>query len=152
MTELECKLRDDLNENQYKAAMHMNGPAVIMAGAGSGKTHTLMSRVAHLVDSGIRPERILMLTFTNAAANEMKYRSARLLDSRCKKIVACTYHKFCNKMLHKYGKVIGINDYNLMSTSDNRNMIEYVISENPIYNDLKGFPSAKIIMQIFSYR
>ena len=78
MTELEQQLKRELNDSQYNAATHMAGPAVIRAGAGSGKTHTLTSRIMHLVDSGADPKKIVMLTFTNAAANEMKARAMRL--------------------------------------------------------------------------
>lgn len=149
MTELESKLKEDLNDQQFEAAMHMQGPLVIMAGAGSGKTHTLMSRVAHLVDSGVNPKRILMLTFTNAAADEMKNRSVNLLDSRCADIIACTYHKFCNIMLRRYGRVINLDNYSIISASENKNLINYVKSSNEIY-DLTGFPPAKTLMNIFS--
>lgn len=150
MTELEIKLKETLNTNQFEAAMHMDGPAVIMAGAGSGKTHTLMNRVAHLVDSGVSPEQILMLTFTNAAADEMKSRSSQLLDERCSKILASTYHSFCTLMLRKYGRSIGLKDFQVLSPSENRNMISYVKSSNPAYDNLKGFPSAKVLESVFS--
>ena len=150
MTDLELQLQKDLNPEQFQAAMHMAGPAVIMAGAGSGKTHTLMSRVAHLVDRGIKPERILMLTFTNAAADEMKQRASKLLDDRCKNIVACTYHKFCNMMLRRFGKELGVENYMILSSSDNRNMIDYVKTTNPMFDNLKGFPSAKVLECMFS--
>ena len=59
MTDLEIKLQKELNDEQYNAAIHMEGPAAIIAGAGSGKTHTLISRIEHLVDSGVSPERIV---------------------------------------------------------------------------------------------
>ena len=85
---LEEKLKTDLNDAQYTAATHMDGPAVIMAGAGSGKTHTLISRVSYLISKGVAPENILMLTFTNAAAREMKARASQLLDERCSRITA----------------------------------------------------------------
>ena len=144
------QLREELNDEQYKAAMHLDGPAVIMAGAGSGKTHTLIGRVVNLVDRGIRPQRILMLTFTNAAADEMKSRAANKLDDRCGEIVGCTYHKFCNTMLRQYGYSIGVKNYMILSPIEDRNLIEYVKSSDPEYNNLKGFPSAKILQGIFS--
>ena len=144
------QLKEELNDEQYEAAMHLDGPAVIMAGAGSGKTHTLIGRVVNLVDRGIRPQRILMLTFTNAAADEMKSRAANKLDDRCGEIVGCTYHKFCNTMLRQYGYSIGVKNYMILSPIEDRNLIEYVKSSDPEYNNLKGFPSAKILQGIFS--
>ena len=147
---LEEQLKEDLNEAQYQAAMHMNGPAVIIAGAGSGKTHTLMGRVAHLVDNWIPPQRILMLTFTNAAADEMKNRASKLLDERCGEITACTYHKFCNTMLRKYGRAIEVQNYSILSPAENKNLIDYVKSSSDTYKDLRGFPSSKTIVSIIS--
>ena len=150
MSELREKLKSTLNKEQYEAATLIDGPAVIMAGAGSGKTHTLMSRVACLVDSGIKAEQILMLTFTNAAADEMKSRACKLLDTRCANIIACTYHKFCNMMLRRFGQKIHIKDYSILSQSETKNMIDYVKSSNAIFDNLKGFPSAGNVADMMS--
>ena len=87
-----------LNKGQYEAATTIHGPVRILAGAGSGKTHTLISRVAYMVDSGIPPEQILLLTFTNNAAKNMVKRAAALSNPACAKITACTYHSFCAKL------------------------------------------------------
>lgn len=150
MTELEQKLKNTLNNEQFQAATFINGPAVIMAGAGSGKTHTLMSRVGYLVDKGYDPKRILMLTFTNAAADEMKDRATKLLDKRCGDIVACTYHKFCNIMLRRYGSHIHIKDYSILSYPETKNMVDYVKTSDAMFDNLKGFPSAGIVADIMS--
>jgi len=150
MTPLEEKLKRTLNPEQFEASMHMEGPAAIMAGAGSGKTHTLMNRVAHLIDSGVNPERILMLTFTNAAADEMKRRSTTVLDDRCKSIVACTYHKFCNMMLRSFGRRIGLRDYTVLSAVEGRNLIVYVKSSDPELSRLKYFPTSQTIENLMS--
>lgn len=148
--DLETKLRQTLNPSQFETATHINGPAVVMAGAGSGKTQTLISRVSYLVDLGVLPERILMLTFTNAAADEMKKRASGLLDERCGKVVACTYHSFCNMMLRQYGKRIGLKDYSVLSYTETKNMIDYVKSSDPMFDNLKGFPSVGIIADLIS--
>lgn len=147
---LESKLKNELNTEQYEAATHKNGPAVVMAGAGSGKTHTLISRISYLVDNWVVPERILLLTFTNAAADEMKSRAANLYDESCKKVVACTYHKFCNLMLRYYGKYIGIKNYNILTPIENKNLIDYVKSSDDRYKNLSDFPSSKTLMAIYS--
>ena len=102
------KYLQTLNEGQYKAATTIQGPVRILAGAGSGKTHTLISRVAYMIDCGIPPEQILLLTFTNNAAQNMVTRAATMADSRCSKITACTYHSFCTRLLRRYGMAIGI--------------------------------------------
>jgi len=147
---LESKLKNELNAEQYEAATHTNGPAVIMAGAGSGKTHTLISRISYLVDNWVVPERILLLTFTNAAADEMRERAAKLYDDSCKKVVACTYHKFCNLMLRRYGKYINIKNYNILTPIENKNLIDYVKSSDDRYKNLSDFPSSKTLMAIYS--
>lgn len=85
---------NELNENQYKAVIANNGPISIIAGAGSGKTRTIMYKIARLIEDGILPEQILVLTFTNAAANEIKSRAASMLDDRCNHIAAGTFHSF----------------------------------------------------------
>ena len=144
------KLKSELNEQQFMAATHIKWPAVIMAGAGSGKTHTLMSRVSYLIDQGVDPKRILMLTFTNAAADEMKDRATKLLVDRCKQITACTYHKFCNQMLRQYGYKLNIKDYSILSYPETKNMIDYVKSSDAMFDNLKGFPSAGMIADIMS--
>lgn len=150
MTDLEIKLQKDLNEQQYNAAIHMKDPAVIVAGAGSGKTHTLISRIEHLVDEGADPNRIVMLTFTNSAADEMKYRASQV-NEECKKVLATTYHKYCSLILRKYGSVLGIEpSFETLTPAKYKTLIEYVKSSNDKYEQLKGFPSAARLDTLFS--
>ena len=150
MTDLEIKLQKDLNEQQYNAAIHMKDPAVIVAGAGSGKTHTLISRIEHLVDEGADPNRIVMLTFTNSAADEMKYRASQV-NEECKKVLATTYHKYCSLILRRYGSVLGIEpSFETLTPAKYKTLIEYVKSSNDKYEQLKGFPSAARLDTLFS--
>ena len=98
---------NELNPAQYSAVMHTKGPALILAGAGTGKTRTLIYRVARLVEDGVDPTSILLLTFTRKASREMLRRAATLLDGRCDKGVsrtgwqnvsqtsACGYIRYC---------------------------------------------------------
>lgn len=79
-------LRAELNAEQYSAAAHGLGPLLIIAGAGTGKTRTLVYRVAHLIDTGVAPERILLLTFTRRAAQEMLGRAERLVGSATSRV------------------------------------------------------------------
>lgn len=151
MTDFESKLKEKLNDEQFETVIHKDGPVVVLAGAGSGKTHTLVNKVANLIENWTSPQRILMITFTNAAADEMKSRVAQILKSNCcDDIVAGTYHKFCNSILRKYGKAIDMVGYTILSPSENKNLIDYVKSSNEQYRDLKGFPSNKTLMAIFS--
>ncbi len=94
---LKINYKASLNPSQYVAATTVDGPLLVIAGAGSGKTRTIVYRVAFLIESGVPPERILLLTFTRKAANEMISRSAELLDDiRCQKVTGGTFHSFAN--------------------------------------------------------
>lgn len=140
-----------LNEQQYEAATTINGPLLIIAGAGTGKTATLIHRVAYMIENGIPPQSILLLTFTNKAANEMSERAAQILDERCNKITACTYHSFCAKMLRIYGVLVGLRkNFTILSESDIVNTIKLLIAENPEKYKIKSGFSVSEIAKIFS--
>ena len=140
---------EKLNKFQYEAVMHDKGPALLLAGAGTGKTRTLIYRVAHLIESGVSPESILLLTFTNKAANEMKERAEKMLKEKCG-ITACTYHSFCVKMLRFYGKMAGISpDFTIISGPDEADIIDIVKSELN-FQKLKNMPSASVFASMLS--
>ena len=140
---------EKLNKFQYEAVMHDKGPALLLAGAGTGKTRTLIYRVAHLIESGVSPESILLLTFTNKAANEMKERAEKMLKEKCG-ITACTYHSFCVKMLRFYGKMAGISpDFTIISGPDEADIIDIVKSELN-FQMLKNMPSASVFASMLS--
>lgn len=140
---------EKLNKFQYEAVMHDKGPALLLAGAGTGKTRTLIYRVAHLIESGVSPESILLLTFTNKAANEMKERAKKMLKEKCG-ITACTYHSFCVKMLRFYGKMAGISpDFTIISGPDEADIIDIVKSELN-FQKLKNMPSASVFASMLS--
>lgn len=150
MTSLEINLQKTLNPEQFQTAMIMDGPAVVMAGAGSGKTHTLVSRVAHLIDSGVSPSQILMLTFTNKAADEMKNRVADLLSGKMdSSITACTYHSFCNMLLKAYGQVIGLPTCQVASPPMYRTQIQLIKYDKSLYETIETL-QPRIIESIFS--
>ena len=92
---------NELNSSQFEAIMLTEGPLLVIAGAGSGKTRTLTYRVARLVEEGVSPSTILLLTFTRKAAQQMLQRATELLDSRCEKVAGGTFHSFANMILRK---------------------------------------------------
>ena len=140
-----------LNEQQYDAATTINGPLLIIAGAGAGKTATLIHRVAYMIDNGVSPSNILLLTFTNKAADEMKTRASDLLDERCRKITACTYHSFCANMLRRYHKSIGLGkEFTIIPETDMVCTIKLVIAKNPGKYKIKGGLRANEIAKFFS--
>jgi len=96
-----------LNASQLEAVMTTEGPLLVIAGAGSGKTRTLTYRAARLVEQGVAPSSILLLTFTRKAAQQMLQRATRILDSRCENIAGGTFHSFGNMILRKYASALG---------------------------------------------
>lgn len=96
-----------LNDAQYRAVTTVTGPVLVIAGAGTGKTTTLVHRVAYLVECGVPPQNILLLTFTRKASEEMLRRAAILLDGRCEHITGGTFHSFCNMLLRKHAHTLG---------------------------------------------
>ena len=107
-----------LNEDQLKAVTHVDGPLLILAGAGSGKTRALTYKAAYLLDDHrIPPEGLLLMTFTNKAAHEMQERLRALVGFRLP--FAGTFHSFCAKLLRRYGQTLGIgNDFVIYDTQD----------------------------------
>jgi DNA helicase-2/ATP-dependent DNA helicase PcrA len=97
-----------LNASQLEAVMATEGPMLVIAGAGSGKTRTLTYRVARLVEGGVAPSSILLLTFTRKAAQQMLQRATRLLDRRCENVAGGTFHSFGNLILRKFAPALGI--------------------------------------------
>lgn len=145
------KILNSLNTSQKEAVITTEGPLLILAGAGTGKTHTMVSRLAYLVNNGVHPKRILMLTFTNSAANEMKKRATQMAGEKCKDITACTYHSFCNILLRKYGDAIGLDrDFSILSTSQAEEAIRFVKSSSVFLTNIKDFPSPEQLLKFHS--
>ena len=132
-----------LNPEQYDAATTIDGPMLMLAGAGTGKTATMTHRAAYMIDNGIAPDNILMLTFTNKAANEMKERLVKMLGGDAgDKVLACTFHSFCALMLRKYGAAIEISPhFTILSPGDDEDVISIVKSyaDKTRYKG-RGFP------------
>src|SRR5437870_2654169 len=102
---------NELNPAQQEAVLSTEGPHLVIAGAGSGKTRVLVYRTAHLIKEGIGPEHILLLTFTRRAAAEMLERASALLDDRCQKVSGGTFHSFANSTLRKNAAALGISSH-----------------------------------------
>ncbi len=144
--------KNELNQSQYDAVMHNKGAALVIAGAGTGKTRTVVYRVARLIEDGIDPTKILLLTFTRKSAEEMKRRSANLLDGRCSKIFAGTYHSFALNTLRKYGSKIKLENFSIIDQSDSDDTIN-LIRTNYLANKKfksKRFPQKSVISKIIS--
>src|SRR5437660_10920407 len=105
--DLQIDYARELNEQQFAAVTAPPGPSLVIAGAGSGKTRTLIYRVAYLLEQGIPPERILLLTFTNKAAKEMMRRVADLLGQELTALSGGTFHSIGNRILRQHAKTLG---------------------------------------------
>ena len=112
-------LAAELNEAQAAAATHDDGPLLVIAGAGTGKTRTLVYRVAHLIERGVRAERILLLTFTRRAAQEMLGRVERLVGAGGRQVHGGTFHATAHRLLRRFGASAGLpSDFTIMDQGD----------------------------------
>ncbi len=144
-------LNRDLNEAQRDAVLHEEGPLLVIAGAGSGKTRTLIFRVAHLVSRGIDPASILLLTFTRKAAEEMLRRAALLIDVRCEKVAGGTFHSFANVVLRQYGQLIGYGkNFSILDRSDAQDLVGYVREDLGYSSRQIRFPKKGTIAEIIT--
>lgn len=141
-----------MNPEQYCAISIPEGPALVIAGAGSGKTRTIVYRVAWLIDHGTDPRNILLLTFTRKAAMEMLNRATDLLDGRASMVYGGTFHSVGYSLLRKYSDSIGIDrSFSIMDQRDILDAIEQAKKNlSPNISDLKSFPKAKTLYEILS--
>ena len=140
-----------LNPAQLEAVMTLDGPILVIAGAGSGKTRTLIYRVARLVDTGIPPEAILLLTFTRKAAREMLDRAAGLSDVRCRFVSGGTFHSLALKVLRKYADLLGFSKtFTILDRSDMEEIIHSIIPELQLPKGTVRFPKRSTLANILS--
>ena len=143
--------RSELNPAQYEAVTTTEGPLLVIAGAGTGKTRTLVYRVARLVESGIDPAQLLLMTFTRKAAAEMLRRAAGLLDGRCHQVGGGTFHSFANSTLRRHGQVLGLNSsFTILDRGDSEDVISLLRAELGFDKKDKRFPRKQAIAEMFS--
>ena len=124
-------LLDDLNPMQQKAAAHIEGPLLIIAGAGSGKTRVLTYRIANLLEHGVAPYNILAITFTNKAAREMKERAAKLIGKAAENVWLSTFHSFCARFLRREIEITNIyqKNFTIYDASESLSLIKAALKE-----------------------
>ena len=141
----------ELNESQYEAVTTTEGPVLVIAGAGSGKTRTLVYRVAHLVEQGVAPESILLLTFTRKSSQEMLWRAGRLLNENCNRVVGGTFHGVANMLLRRYGAQIGFgSSFTIIDRADAEGIINLLKSSLGLGKKDKRFPSRRAVINMIS--
>src|ERR1043166_3735695 len=144
-------LAAELNREQAAAATHVEGPLLIIAGAGTGKTRTLIYRVAHLIDRGVPPERILLLTFTRRAAHEMLSRAERLVGSASARVQGGTFHATGHRLLRQFGPAAGLaRDFSIMDQGDAEDLMQLARASLGYSKQEKRFPKKESLHYIYS--
>jgi DNA helicase-2/ATP-dependent DNA helicase PcrA len=142
---------DDLNPEQRAAVDHGDGPLLIVAGAGSGKTMTLAARVASLIERGTRPERILLLTFSRRAAREMVSRAQRMLAEDAGRVWGGTFHAIGNRLLRVHGRALGLSpDFTVLDQADGADVMNLLRDELGFSGRDRRFPRKDTLAAIYS--
>jgi ATP-dependent DNA helicase UvrD/PcrA len=142
----------ELNEQQLAAVTAPPGPLLVIAGAGSGKTRTLTYRVAYLLENGIDPRNILLLTFTNKAARQMLDRVANLLPVDASGLWGGTFHSVGNRILRRHGSALGYSSgFTIMDREDQKDLINTVVASAGIDPKEIRFPKGDVLGEIFSF-
>lgn len=142
----------ELNKEQLEVVLKGDGACLVLAGAGSGKTRTITYRVAHLLEKGISPENILLVTFTNRAAREMTERVQRLVGASKPLPWSGTFHHIAYRILRKYAPLIGYqNNFTVLDSEDSGDVLKLCLKQEGIDRTQKRFPAPKVIQSIISY-
>jgi DNA helicase-2/ATP-dependent DNA helicase PcrA len=145
--------KKSLNPQQIEAVTSTDGSYLVIAGAGTGKTRTLIYRVAHLIEQGIDPKSILLLTFTRRAAQEMMRRASDLLDERCNHIQGGTFHSFCAATLRRFPKEIGYSPgFTILDQADSEDIIGSILEKINLTPSPFKLGDKKAIVAILSRR
>lgn len=141
-----------LNPEQLAVVMHPGGPMLVLAGAGSGKTRTVVYRVARLLEDGVEPSSILMLTFTNRAAREMLTRVETLLGRDASRVMGGTFHSVGNRILRRYGERLGYpSNYGILDREDAQELMGQAASDVLPQVPDKRLPGAAVLLEVYSF-
>ncbi len=144
--------KKELNAAQYEVVTGADGPCLVLAGAGSGKTRTLIYRVAYLLEKDVRPEEILLVTFTNKAANEMKNRVESLLKAKSHGLWCGTFHHIGNRILRRYAKYAGIEDnFGILDEEDSNDLLKSCIKALDVKTLESRFPKPRVVHGVLSF-
>jgi len=147
------RYKSELNEEQFRVVTAPPKAALVVAGAGSGKTRVITYRVAYLIEQGVSPQRIMLATFTNRAAREMLRRVEALTGSQnVHRVWGGTFHRIANLMLRRHATSIGFDqNYSILDTEDARDLLNLCIEDAAIDTKAKRFPKAEVLQDIVSY-
>jgi DNA helicase-2/ATP-dependent DNA helicase PcrA len=146
------KYEDELNAEQLEVVMAGDGPLLVIAGAGSGKTRALTYRVSRLIEDGVDPNDILLVTFTNKASREMLSRVEQLVTVDTRRIWGGTFHSIGNRLLRRHAETIGYrSSFTILDDEDSKEMMESAISSLGIKTLEKRFPKGDVLLDIYSF-
>jgi DNA helicase II / ATP-dependent DNA helicase PcrA len=141
-----------LNSEQLDVVMAGDGPLLVIAGAGSGKTRALTYRVSRLIEDGVEPSEILLLTFTNKASREMLSRVEELVTTDTRRIWGGTFHSIGNRLLRRYAEPLGFrSNFSILDDEDAKEMMESAVSSLGIKTLEKRFPKGDVLLDIYSF-
>src|SRR5688572_29052140 len=143
---------DELNQEQLDVVMAGEGPILVIAGAGSGKTRALTYRVSRLIEDGVDPSEILIVTFTNKASREMLSRVEQLMTIDTRRIWGGTFHSIGNRLLRRHAEAIGYrSNFSILDDEDAKEMMESAVSSLGIKTLEKRFPKGDVLLDIYSF-
>jgi DNA helicase-2/ATP-dependent DNA helicase PcrA len=143
---------EELNSEQLEVVMAGEGPMLVIAGAGSGKTRALTYRVSRLIEDGVDPSEILIVTFTNKSAREMLSRVEQLVTTDTRRIWGGTFHSIGNRLLRRHAEAIGYrSNFTILDDEDAKEMMESAISSLGIQTLEKRFPKGDVLLDIYSF-
>lgn len=143
---------DDLDGNQLAAVEHDAGPLVIAAGAGTGKTRTLTARVAHLLDSGVAPERVMLLTFTRRAAASMTSRAAAMCGdvTAGRRVWAGTFHAIAHRLIAEHAPQLGLSEVSVLDAGEVVELLDLLREEHGLTGTRERMPTSRSLADVYS--
>ncbi|MED1125209.1 ATP-dependent helicase [Bacillus atrophaeus] len=137
LTATKSRILEELNEDQQQPVINYQGPSFVVAGPGSGKTHTIVSRAAYMIEEGVRPENVLLFTFTRKAAGELKERIEKRVGKKADGLTVGTYHSICSRLLRKYATYIGYeNNFSIYDEEDKGKLLKKIVTDDRIKHTL----------------
>lgn len=150
--ETHIDFKGNLNAEQYEVVTKADGSCLVLAGAGSGKTRTLIYRLAYLLERGVPPSSILLMTFTNKAAREMKDRAEMILKYTPKGLFCGTFHHVGNRILRKFASLVGFGpDFGILDRHDSRDLVRACVKKQNYKIKKEKFPKPSVIQSIISF-
>ena len=147
-----ARYREELNEEQYAVVTAPTGAALVIAGAGSGKTRAITYRVAYLIERGVAPSRIMLATFTNRAAREMLRRVEQLTGGNVRRVWGGTFHRIANLILRRHAAALSYgSNYTILDAEDARDFLSVCVDEAGIDTKARRFPKPEVLQDIISF-